>query len=50
MSKATSDRVLIRNKNSIFKNIKARMKAKDRPEHPTENGGTKSRRILGRWG
>lgn len=37
-------------KNSIFKNIKARLKAKDKPEDPTENGGTKSRRILGRWG
>lgn len=45
MSKATLDRVLIR-KNSIFKNIKARLKAKDKPEDPTENGGTKSRRIL----
>lgn len=50
MSKATLDRVLIRNKNSIFKNIKAHLKAKYKPEDPTENGGTKSRRILGRSG
>lgn len=33
-------------KKTQFKNIKAHLKAKDKQEDPTENGGTKSRRIL----